>query len=685
MTDRREVQQVKQRLYKRAAALVLALALVLQSAPAAGALTQKTLSVEQAQRMALNVSSDITKQNNEILLKQMKYVEAVKGIKAKIKNLTSFRWSPLLSFKFPEKLALTDEYDLNIKPLTLQAEIDTMTHRLDDLEFEICNEVNQSFFNVYLLQETTAFTQQRLDDARNQLAKNEAKVVTGDASQTDVTASQSSVNLLETNLSDQLRQFEQAKQKLSDLIGLDVSTGYQFTNPFQTAQIPRDQLDSLVSYTLEHDQSYYEAKTATSTALLNIESYEGLMRNQYGSKMDYIQNYINMAKQGMDVDYAAFMLQYNQMLTALDAPWNGKIRILFFSFTKEWFKGEISGTRYIEDEMYAVYTACMEYSNALQEQQSLEKDLTTQVKDSFESIVTSWNTYQQMQTLAEQAKKTMEQTVALNQLGKADYSETAETQSSYQEAQQDALDALCEYNRLLSDYDRLTCGAVQQYLQGTGMSMDTGTGGDAFAVLDPINEPYYYIYTSVADLTFFIGVSIPEEFEPQVDSFEVWYDDTQIGQRTSITQELRHLAIDYGGTSMLTLRFYNGETYVAECEVDASVPRAALDFGQKEVLQEPVVLGTYEVKTSVAGQTSLSQLTIKLDEPGQIASFALNYGENQVYTTEPQPIDQPFSYLTLLIASLNDVTIQFYDEDGQMVTQGRFDTTAQQILESEPM
>lgn len=670
---------------KRAAALLLTAVVLVHGGAVmpASALSPKTLSVTQAQRMALNSSTDITKQKNQILLKQMKYVEAVKGIQAKVKNLTSFRWSPLLSFKFPEKLALTDEYDLNIKPLTLQAEIDTMTHRLDDLEYEITNDVNQAFFDAYLLQETVSFTQQRLDDARTQLEKNKAKLVTGEATQPDVTAAQSEVNRLETSLSGELRQLEQAKQKLSDAIGLDVTTGYTFANPFQTAQIPRDQLESLISYTLEHDQSYYEAKTACSTALLNIESYESLMRSQYGSKMDYIQNYINMAKQGMDVDYAAFMLKYDEMLKALDAPWNGKIRILFFSFTKEWFKGEISGTRYIEDEMYAVYTACMEYSNALQDQQSLEKDLTAQVTDSFESLVSSWNTYEQTQALAEQARQTMEQTAALNQLGKADYTEAAEAQSAYQQAQQDALNALCEYNRLLSDYDRLTCGAVGQYMQGAGMNMDTGTGGDAFAVLDPINEPYYYIYTSVADLTFFIGVSIPEDFEPQADSFEVWYEDTQIGTRTPITQELRHLTIDYGGTSMLTLRFYSGDTYVTECEVDAAVPRAPLDFGTKEVSAEAVVLGTYEVKTTVAGETSLSELTLKLTEPGQIASFALTYGENNVYTTEPQPIDRPFSYLTLLIASLDEVVIEFYDAEGNPVMQGRFDTAAQQILQQQ--
>ena len=123
------------------------------------ALSSRTFRLEQAQRMALRTSSDIRKQNNQIILKRMKYVEAVEGIRAKVKNLRSFRWSPLLSFKFPQQLDLTEEYDLNVKPLTIQTEIDTLKHGLDDLKYEITHKVNQQYFEVYLLQEPTAFTQ----------------------------------------------------------------------------------------------------------------------------------------------------------------------------------------------------------------------------------------------------------------------------------------------------------------------------------------------------------------------------------------------------------------------------------------------------------------------------------------------------------------------------------------------
>ena len=648
---------------------------------ASAALTARTLRLEQAQRMALSVSSDISKQNNQIILKKMKYVEAVDGIRAKVKNLRSFRWSPLLSFKFPQKLDLTEEYDLNIKPLTIQTEIDTLRHGLDDLKYEVTHKVNSQYYEVYLLQETIGFIEEQLTSAQEQHERNQAGLRVGNATQSDVDRSQTSVDTLTKKLSSTMREFENAKTKLSELIGVDVTVGYTFANGFKTADIPRDQLETLTQYTLDHDQSFYEAKAATSTALLNVNSYESLMRSQYGGKLNYIQTYINMAKQGMDVDYGAFQIKYKEMLAALDKPWNGKIRILFFSFSKEWFKGEIDGTRYIEDEMYAVYTACMEYGNAKKDQDALEKELRAQVRDTYDAVVTGWNTYETLRDLANKSGETLERLLLLNRIGKATYTEVADEQEAYQTAQQDALDALKEYNDTLSEFDRLTCGAVSKYLKNTGMALDAGEGGDAYAVLDPISDPYYYIYTSVADLTFYIGVSIPEGFEPAIDSYEVWYAGTQIGERTTVGTELRHLTLDYQDTSTLTIRLYNGDTYVDECEVDASVPRDVLDIERAAPPQETErVVGTYTVSTTLQGGVSVSELKLDVNAAENASYYTLTYGEQSIYTTEQRSVRESFSYLTLLITSLDDVTAGLYDRAGNELMRVRFDTSTQELV-----
>ena len=644
------------------------------------ALNKRTLSLEQAQQMAISNSSAITKQKNQITLKRMKYVEAVEGIKAKVKNLRSFRWTPLLSFKFPQQLDLTEEYDLNIKPLTLQTEIDNLVHGLNDLRYSAIYDASLLYNDVYILQETIAFTEERLASAQQQLERNQGQLLTGDATQADVDRAQSSVDTLTKNLAAQLREFEAAKVKLSDLIGINVTTGYKFTNGLKTAQIPRDQLDSLIQYTLDHDQAFYETKAMTSTARLNMESYESFMRSEYGSKMDYIQPYIDQARQGMDVDYAAFQLKYKAMLKALDKPWSGKIRILFFKFTMEWFKGEIDGTRYIEDEMYAVYTACMEYGNAKKDQDSAEKALRSQVRDSFESLVTQWNTYLTLQELVETARETQDRILVLNRAGKATYEETADAQQSYQDAQMDALDALKAYNDMLSEFDRLTCGAVSKYMSKTGMGLDAGEGGDAYAVLDPIEDPYYYIYSSVADLTFSVGVSIPDKFEPAIDAFEVWYDGTRIGNRTPLDNELRHLMLDYKDTGKLLIRLYYEDEFVDECEINAAVPRDVLPIAGSAAAAQTRTVGTYQVTTGVQAGVSVSELKLTVNATEGVSSFTLHYGEQGIFTTERCAVGESFSYLTLMIASLEEVTASLYDDQGVKLLDVRFDTGTQQLV-----
>ena len=642
---------------------------------------ERVLLLEQAQSMAISNSEDITQTNNEIILQQMKYVEAVDGIKAKVKNKTSFRWSPLLSFKFPQQLNLVEAFELNVKPLTLQSDLDSLEHKRDDLRFAAQAEVSKTYIEVYVLQEKIAFQEERLATAQAQLTRNQARLATGEADQTDVDNMEKSVEELTSQISELKRNFQTGKEELSDLIGMDVTSGYTFRNPLKELSLPREQLDGIIQYTVDNDQTMYEANAAASNALISLETYEDLMRGQYGSKLNYIQTYVDMAKSGQDIDYAAFKLKYGEMLQALDAPWNSKIRILFFTFTKEWFKGEIDGTRYIEDEMYAIYTACMEYSNAKKDRDTTESDLRKQVAEQYELLVSAWNSYTNLLSQVDTLKETLDKVTALNQLGQADFDELSTAQEDYETVQTDALDALASYNTLLQDFDRLTCGAVTAYMNGSDLSAEAGAGGDSYARVDPIADPYYYIYTTVDDLTFHIGVSLPEDFSPSITDFEVWSEGLQIGERTVITEELSHLTLDYGGTSMLVLRFYDGETYVTECEIDATVPRDVLDLGQDEVAAdgEERQVGTYSVTTTAVGSLSTSTLTLKLDAGTDAASYTITYGTGNVYTSDLTPVEDSFQYLTLLVASLDEVTLNLYDRDGTLVMTGRFDSQTQTV------
>lgn len=635
----------------------------------------KYLLLEQAQKMAVTSSTEISEKYNEILLKKMKYKESVDGAKAKAKNKKTFRWTPLLNFKFPQPLNMTEQYDLDVKPLTLQTEIRNLQHAYDDLRFEALKNVTVLYIGLYTNQEKIAFDETLLAAAKSTLARNEVNLALGKATQADIDTMSKKVDDITTEISNLKRELQNDKEKLSDMISLDVTSGYKFRNSLKALDLPREKLDEITQYTLDNDQTFYEAKASASTALMNLEAYESLMRNQYGSDMNGIQSFINAAKNGQKVDYSAFQLKYKEFLKKIDEFWNRKFRILFFSFSMEFLKGEIDGSRYIEDEMYAIYTACMDYAAAKNERDNTEKTLRSQVRDSYETLVTTWKSYENLAKQTELMRERSEKVVTLNSVGKATYDEVADAMASYEDIQMECLDTLATYNELLFTFDRLTCGAVTKYLNGESLDLESSSGGDSLVDIDPIYDPYYYIATSVADMIFSIGVSIPEDFEPVISDFEVWSEGFQIGRRTAIGKEVKHLTLDYAGTSKLTLRFYDGDTFVTECVVDASIPRDKLPLVNKaEPKPIKMDIGSYKAETIQIGNIKKSKLSINLKPTQQAKSYSLVFGEKQVYSTEKTPISESFTYLDLLITSLEDVTLNLYDRDGELLNEAKFDT-----------
>lgn len=668
---------------RRVVSLLLCFSLILPlfSGSPVTAAAPKTLQLKQAQSMALSNNSEITKTYNEILLKEIQYTEAVKEIKAKVKNLTSFRWTPLLSFKFPEQLDMSEEYDMNVKPLNLQTEIETLRHKMATQEYEELAKINNAFLTAYINQEKAAFTEERLTAAQEELTRNQARLSTGEATQADVDTMQSSVDKLTSDLSQQKRNLQTSLEEVSDLVHIDVTSGYTLGNPLSDAQIPREDLETIIEHAMENSQTIYEAEMAVSTAKVNMDSYESLMRSQYGSKLNAIETFLNQVKRGEDVDYAAFQLKYNEMLENFDAPWNGSVRILFFSFTKEWFKGEISGTRYIENDLYALLTACKEYQSAVSELESAEKTLRSEITSSYEAIVTARSAYQSLSDTVAQNREDLERLVTQNQIGKAEYSEVKTKREEYQTNQMDLIDSLATYNELLYELDSTTCGAIAPYLSGISISTEAGSGADSF-VTDDATVPHYYIYTDISDLVFVFGLEYPEEFEPAVTDYEIWYSGTQIGERTPVDQQLRHLALDYKGTSMLTVRLFDGEDYVTECEIDTTVNRDILPVEpeQEETQAAETQCGTYKVDTVSLGSVSTSTLTLTFNATAGVSYFRLESAEGtSVYTEDPVPAEESFSYLTLLIGSLGSVRLRLYDKDQNELGTARFDEDTQTI------
>lgn len=641
----------------------------------------KTLSLQQAQKVAIAKSSKRVKILNKIELQEIKYSAAVKSIQMKKKNMSTFRWTPLLSFKFPEQPTLADEYEWQYKPLQITSTISSLQHQLLDDQLETKESVSNLYVQIYINQEKIAFLEENLEQAQTTLTRNRARLAVGEATQSDIDKLQQSIDRLTTDISLQKRSFETNKNKLSKLINQDVTTGYTFQNPLQQADIPRNILDNLIQYTLDNDQSYYEAKMDTRLAYTGMNMMESMMRSQYGNKMNNIMPFINQIKAGDSVDSGAFKNAYKQMLDNVDAPWNGTKKILFIRIKKEWFKGAVDGSRYVEDDPYALYTGALEYMDALKEQNSLQDELTNSVKSGFETLKTAQIAYNDAKKSCDILEQEVEKNTRLNLLGKVSYEELSDLQEEYRNQESETLDLLAEYTQLLYSYDRLTCGGITAYLEGTDVDMKAAQGGNSFIAKELEGKAYYYINYRVEDNIFVMGVSIPDNYSLDITDYALYVNDMQIGDVTPIDEELEHLALDLDQVDKAQIFLYDGQELVDVREIDSSVNQAELPINggytleHKESVQ---TVATYIYTLQKTTNTVSMKITPKDSE--QIAYYRLTDTDgNAVNGDELIPIDEEFTYLSLLVGNLSGLNIIFYDSQEQELYQGMFNTGSSSI------
>lgn len=517
------------------------------------------------------------------------------------------------------------------------------------------------------------------------MKRNQMRLISGEASQADIARMEKKVSRLTTDISLQTRTFENKKNQLSKLIYLDVTSGYTFLNPFVEADIPRSVLDVLVTYTLDNDQKYYETKLETALSLESLNMMKSMMRNQYGNKMNCIEPYLQQALNGEAIDSAVFKKAYNQMLVDIDAPWNGSIRILFIRINKEWFKGAVAGSRYVEDDPYALYAGALEYADAVREQQSAKEELTQNVRNNFETVKTAQLAYMDALQICDELEADLRKSTELNRLGSLSYEEFSDIQQEYEEQELAALELLGEYSKLLYAYDRLTCGGITAYLEGTDINMKAAQGGNSFLADEVKGKAYYYIESAVEDNLFRLGVSIPEDYfaedSMEITHFALYVNDEQIGDKTDVKQVLEHLALNLDRTESVKLYLYNEQELVDICEIDASVYQDVLDIkGGYTLIQEKsvrtVAAYTYHLDDST-GLVTLS-LSPKSGEP--IAYYRLENKEgNSIFGDALIPIQTEFRYLALLVGDMSQLQVVFYNAQEQLLYRGNFATATASI------
>ena len=644
---------------------------------------QYTLLLSQAKAIALANSDSYRKIKSKIALKEVSYKQAVKSINLKIKNKTTFRWSPLLNFDFPEKLNFEDESQMEYKPLQIKTEITTLNHDLKDEVYGVYEKTEQAFLKVYTLQEKVAFESKRLIELQNTLQKNQGRLILGLATQNDVESMEKNIKAAEEKLSQDMVKFENEKEKLGSLLNMDVTTQYTFANPYIDTEIPRTELENLIQHTLDNDRTYYDAKLDTALSKTQLETNYGLIKRQYGSSVNLISSYVQQALNGQKIDGSTFKLSYDKFLTKIDQPWQGYHKILFTKFPKEWLKGQIDGVRYVEDEPYALYENTLEYQDFLAEQNQIKKDLEMQVKDSYESTSAARTAYLKLKTQMAETEEELKKERVLNGLGQLTFEEYTEYQKQYEDMQIETLEALETYSSLLYSLDRLTCGGITSYLKGADVALGVSGGGESYVVDEEITEgAVYYITSLIEDSMFEFGIYIPDDFETDITHYELWVDDYIIGSKTEIDQVIRHLSLSLTGEERVFVRLYNEEEFVDDCEIDPMSYQGPLDIKGYVVSKAEEAkrreIGSYVVRPKNDMGVVEIEMTIQGAEDIHYYAIRNDAGVN-LLSEDVQPVTEDFVYLDFLVKEMDTLQMLCCDAAKAEKYTAYFDTANQSI------
>lgn len=668
---------------KTAVLVILTMAIIMTGAqPSLTVLAQgkNTVSVGVLKRTALNRSAAYEKVENKLELAQAKYVQSVKKLRLKEENQRSFRWSPLLNFKLPEKPNLSDEYDYNYTPLALQSEIDQLEHERGDTVYAVYESVELNFVEAYRLQEMIAFNEERLSAADENLKKNRARLAVGQAKESDITAMEQKISRLEKAIASDMRSLLAVKDKLYGQTGLEL-TSYTLTSPYVDADMDREMQELLIEYTLDHSDTYYKAQCAAANALLALNTNYDLMKKQYGaSNMSLIDSYVNQIKTNEKVDTRAFKSAYNKLLKAVDDPWTGSFKILFIRIPKLWLKGAIDGVRYVEDEPLALYESAIEYQNARAEEEAAKKEIVSLVKDTFENYVSARNACIDTKESIAKKKEELEKDAALNAIGQMTFEEYQEVEEEYESLQTDYLQAQADYSGILYTFNRLTCGRVRDFLTAGNTDSEVGKGGTSYVVAEEGEGICYYIRMLASGTAFELGLDVPEDYdEVSVTDFELWIgqekEQIQVGGRIPVDGKLRHLQLDIANVERVFIRLYNGSEFVDDCDIDPSEYSGRLNIvtGYRIEKNEGDQVGSYAVEMTDSG---LVFITITPEASEGIAGYSIMDAQGvSLLDGSVVSIKEAFRYLAAAAGDLEELTICFYDAEGAPLTKARFQTS----------
>ncbi len=640
---------------------------------------QRNFTVDNVIDMAIEHSEGAQSATIEKIKKEIELQQAKDAIKDIRKNESTIRFSLLFNIKFPEKHGMPKEIELVTKVPQIQTEIAILKEQVEYERLNSSLQAQLAFYDVLQLEYEVQFYEERLEDSKKLLEATEAKFKTGNGKKEDVDYIKGLVKEYESGLNSAITSLDRKKEKLGDLIGVDVRVGYTFTEYLPEATITRSQLTDIISYAKKNDFNLYKATQDRKYAEKEVEEVLSVYRSKYSKYIGDIEAYIK-ANEGKTMDYDVFIQKYNHALTQMDSPWYGVyvINLLFFKIKipKEWFKGTYSGTRYMEDEKYALFISLVDRDKARTEEKNVEKALVSSIKDSYETLKQMENAFETAKESLKSAEESYATALKENKLGLTTFSTLESMRAGMYETQKSLYEMQIEYAKALANFDFMTSGYVSDLLVGGESVEGDYEAGSTFA--DEFGEeatdtvaPTWYIKTSASDYKFTFGISVPSDYD--VNYYELYYNNMLIGSKTKTSKTLVHLALTYEDSSQLCLKLYKDTKLKYIAYFDGGDYGGELQLQKAESAKSPLEEENIPVGqwSFVKADTLRSEFSFAVNGEYEYDTYTIWYKDTVLAEVEK---DKTWKTLNLYFADVENITIKI-SKNGKEVRSFRLEQT----------
>ncbi|MBR1860911.1 MAG: hypothetical protein IJ796_03490 [Lachnospiraceae bacterium] len=665
----------------------------------------RVLRLSAAKSIAAAKSEKVEAIELQIEAKEAARQSAIRSLKEKERSMSTFRWSPLLNFKFPTEPNEAEAFEFAYKPTQLQYEIDTLKHKITAIKLDEYEKVSTLYIDLITAVSEAEFLDQRIKALETAILKNKARLAEGTATQAQIDQQEKKLSGYKSSLASQQTKIQRAEEKLGKEVGFDLTTGYMFEDAFIATNIARDNVEYLQAYAVERDQTVFEAKQNMELAKLALTTNYNLMKSQYGNNIGMIEGFISQALEGTKIDKRSFKSAYDAFLKKIDEPWQGTKRILFFKFPKEWWKGDIDGIRYVEDDPYVLYSAALEYESARKEYENACSELEDSVSEGYDNLMETRRGYKTAILDHESMRNQLLYDEVLTALGQMTLEEYDTALGEYENSRSALRDALSLYSTTLFEFDRTTCGGASAFFSEEYITSKAGYAGlastaeadgslnDMLSLMSPIIKKgaTYSIRDIVSDEEFMLYIDIPADFEYNVTHFELWSDGRQIGERVAVGESIRHLRLTIEDVDSVFVRLYDNDNFIDDCSIDPSESFGPLNLttgyempGEDSV--RPVGSFTVEDETG----SDMIKLRFTFDQKGILENFGIDepvfyYNistERNLYLFSNDFIsaDDPFSYMSFIKNDIGQLNIRMFTEDGEYIGGAYFEPLTGKLM-----